>query len=127
GGGVPDDDETGIEGCEVAGRVQESLAFLERGGFGGEVDAVGGEALFGQLEADAGARGRLDEEVDDGLAAQGGDFFDGALADGFEGARGVEDGEDFLGGEGFDVEEMVAVPGHAEKGMVEGGRNGMME
>ena len=111
-GAVAHDDDVGVEGFEVAGGVLEGFAFFERGGLGGEIDDVGGEALGGQFEADARAGGRLDEEVDDGFAAQGGDFFDGALADGLEGAGGVEHGHDFLGGEGFDVEQMFAVPGH---------------
>ena len=109
---MADDDEVGVQRLEVARGVLERLAFLQRGGLGGEVDDVGGEPLLGQLEADARAGGGLDEEVDDGLAAQGRDFLDGALADGFEGARGVEHGDDFLRGERFDVEQMFAVPAH---------------
>src|SRR5208283_5987964 len=58
------------------------------------------------------AGGGLDKEVHDGLAAQGGDLFDGAFADRLEGAGGVEHGGDFLNGEGFDVEQMFAMPAH---------------
>ena len=90
---VADDDEVGVERLEVARGVLERLAFLERGGLGGEIDDVGREALLGQLETDARAGGRLDEQIDHRLAAQGGDLLDGALADRFEGARGVQHGE----------------------------------
>src|SRR5882762_9221086 len=37
------DDEIGIQRLEVAGRVFERLAFLERGRFGSEIDDVSGE------------------------------------------------------------------------------------
>jgi hypothetical protein len=110
---MTDDNDVRVKGFEVAGGVLEGFAFLEGGGFGREINDVGGEALGGEFEADAGAGGGFDEEVDDSLAAEGGDFFDGAFADGFEGAGGVEDGVDLGGGEGLDVEEMFALPAHA--------------
>ena len=47
--------------------------------------------MRGEFEADAGARARLDEEIDHRLAAQGGHFLDLARADGLEGGGGVED------------------------------------
>ena len=93
GRAVADDDEVNVQRLEVAGGVFERLALLERGGLGGEVDDVGREPLLGELEAGARAGGGLDEQVDDGLAAQGGDLLDGALADRLEGAGGVEHGE----------------------------------
>lgn len=114
GGAVPDDDDVGVEGLEVARGVLEGLAFLERAGLDAEVDDIGAEADGGQLEADARARAGLDEEVDDGLAAQGGNFLDGALADGFELPGGVEDGDDFVRRKGLDVEEVFTVPDHAQ-------------
>ena len=112
GGAVPDDDDVGVEGLEVARGVLEGLAFLERAGLDAEVDDIGTEADGGELEADARAGAGLDEEVDDGFSAQGGDFLDGAFADGFELPCGVEDGDDFVRRKGLDVEEVFAVPGH---------------
>ena len=114
GGAVADDDEINVQRLEVARGVLERLALLERGGLGGEIDDVGREPLLGQLEAGARAGGGLDKEVDDGLAAQGGDLLDGALADRFEGAGGVQHGGDFLSGEGFDVQQMFAMPAHGD-------------
>ena len=93
---VADDDEVGVQRLQIARGVLERLAFFERRGFGGKIDDVGGQPLRGQFKTDARARGRLDEQVDHRLAAQRRDFFDGALADGLERARGVEHGDDFL-------------------------------
>ena len=70
------------------------LTKLERGR--GEVDRVGRQALFGQLERRARARRGLDEEVDDRLAAQRRDLLDLARADLGEALRGVEDQRDLL-------------------------------
>src|ERR1700679_3192235 len=47
-----------------------------------------------------------------GISPGGGGFFCGGFAGGLEGAGGVEDGADFPGGEGFDVQEVFAVPAH---------------
>ena len=113
---MADDNDIGIKGFEVARRVLEGLALLEGAGFGGEINDVGGEALGGEFEGDAGASGRFDKEVDDGFAAQGRDFFDGAFTDSFKGFGGVEDEENFFGAQGLDVEEMFAVPGHVRFG-----------
>ena len=98
GRAVANDDEIGIERFQIARGVFQRLAFFERGSFGGEIDDVGGKPLLGKFETDARAGGRFDEKIDDRFAAQGRDFFDGAFADGFESARGIEDGDDFLGG-----------------------------
>ena len=120
GGAVADDNDVGVEGFEIFNGVFEGLAFFERGRIGGEVNDVGGETLGGELERDAGARGRFDEKVDDGFAAQGGDFFDGAFADGFELFGSVEREGDFFGAQRLDIEEMFTVPGHASGGTVQG-------
>src|SRR5579872_504557 len=96
-GTVTDDDEIGVERLEVFCGVLEGFALFERGGLGGKIDNIRAQANGGELEARARARGRLDEEIDDSLAAQGGDFLDGPLADRLEAAGGVEDSGDFLG------------------------------
>jgi hypothetical protein len=44
------------------------------------------------------------------------------LADRFESPGGVEHGDDFLNREGFDVEQMFALPAHGEEG-----KDGVME
>src|ERR1035437_1792167 len=117
-GAVADDDEIYVERLEVARGVLARFTLLERRGLGVEVDDVSREPLLGQFEAGARAGGGFDKQVDDGLAAQGGDFLDGALADGLERPRGIQHGGDFLNSEGFDVEQMFAMPAHEKKGSV---------
>ena len=73
-----------------------------------------------EFEGNARARGRFDEKVDDRFAAEGGDFFDGAFADGFKLFGGVEREGDFFGAQRLDIEEMFTVPGHASGGTVQG-------
>ena len=70
GRAVADDDDVGVERFEIARGVLERLAFFQGGSFGGEIDDVGAQPMRGQFETDARARGRLDEKVDDGFAAQ---------------------------------------------------------
>ena len=55
------------------------------------------EPLLGELEGDAGPGGGLEEEVDDGLAAQRRHLLDRPLADFLERLGGVEDEPDLLG------------------------------
>ena len=112
GSAVANDDDVRIQRLEVPGGVLQGLAFLERGCLGAKIDHIRGQPQRSQLETDPSPGGRLDEQVDDRLAAQGGNLFDGAFADRLENAGGVENGEDFIGAEGLDVEQMFAVPGH---------------
>src|SRR5690606_30150027 len=116
GGGVPDDDHVGAEGGDVFGGVAQGLALGGRGAGAVERNDVGREALGRHLEGHAGAGAGLEEEVDDGLAAQGGDFFDAALQDFFEGGGGVVDLVDLGDREFFQSEQMAAGPGHGKSG-----------
>ncbi len=96
--GVADDHDVRIHGIQVHRGVDERLA-LDRGRRGGgEVDPVGGQALGRNLERGAGARRRLQEQVDDRLAAQGGHLLDGPIRDLQEALAQVEDGGDLLAG-----------------------------
>jgi hypothetical protein len=70
GGAVADHHHVDPHRLQVPRRVDQRLALGNRGAGGGDVDRVGGEALLGELEGDAGAGGVLEEGVDDGLAAQ---------------------------------------------------------
>ena len=119
---VANEHDVRVQGLEVSGGVLERLALFERGSLGGKVDHIRSESHGGQLEADAGAGGWFDEEVDHRFAPQSWHFLDGALADGFESARGIEHGNDLVRAERFDIQQMFARPAHPKKwsnGLVE--------
>ena len=71
-GGVPDHDHVGVQRLDVLGRVAQGLALLRGGARGVEGDHVRAQALRGHVEGHPRARARLQEEVDDRLAAQRG-------------------------------------------------------
>ena len=87
---MADYDEVCVKCFKVLRCIFQRFAFLQRRSFGSEIDDVSGKTLLGEFEADACARGRFDEQVDDRFAAQRRDFLDGAFADGFERFGGVE-------------------------------------
>ena len=93
---VPDDDDIDVVRLEDERGVLERLAFDEARTARGNVDHVRAQAHRGQLKRRARARARLDEEVDQRAAAQGGHFFHVARADFLELLRGVEQEGDFL-------------------------------
>ncbi len=112
GGGVAEDDKVGVERLDVPGGVLERLALGDARGLGGDVQGIGREALGGELEGNAGARARLHEKAGHRLAPKGGDLLDRAGGDLLERGRGVEDGDDLLGGEFLDRKEMTSGPAH---------------
>ena len=87
---VAHDEHVGVHRGEVVDGVEDRLALGLAGGGDVEVDHIGGQALGGDLEGGAGARRRLEEQVEDRFAAQQRDFFHLALADVHEGFGGVE-------------------------------------
>ena len=68
--------------------------------------------MRGQLETDPGPCRRLHKKVHDRLAPEGGNFFNGALANRFESLGGVQDQIDLFGGEGLDIEQVFPRPVH---------------
>jgi len=89
GGGVAHDDGVGAHGGEGVQGVDEGFALGDARTGGGDGDRVGAEALGGDFEAGAGARGGLIKEVDDHLSAERVQLFDGLTLDGLKilGAR----------------------------------------
>ncbi len=65
-----------MHGLEIADGVQHRLALGGRHARGVHVDDVGREALGRDLKGGSRARAGFEEQVDDGLAAQQGDFLD---------------------------------------------------
>jgi hypothetical protein len=117
GGGVPEHNHVGVQCLDVLRSVAQRFAL----GCGGtrtvERNDVGAEAFRRHVERHAGARARLQEQVDDGLAAQGGDSLDTALKDFLERGRGRVNLVDLGEAQLFEREQVAAGPGHeAEKG-----------
>jgi hypothetical protein len=70
GGGVAHDEHVGLHRRQVGDGVEQGFALALRRGVDVQVDHVGGQPFGGDLEGGAGARGVLEEDVEDGLAAQ---------------------------------------------------------
>lgn len=90
-GAMAENDDVGVEGLEVFCGIEEGFAFLEARGGSGDIDDVGTEAECGKFKGDAGAGAWFNEEVNEGPAAEGGNFFEVPFAYGFEGRGSVED------------------------------------
>ena len=112
GGGVSEDNHIGAEGADVFRRVAEGFALGGAGAGAVEGDDIGAEALGGHVEGHTGARAGFEEEVDDSLAAQRGNFLHASTKDFFEGGGGGVDLIDLGAGEFLDREKMAAGPGH---------------
>src|SRR5690606_29384148 len=80
----------------------------DRADLGRDVHGVGGESLLGELERDSGPGRRLEEEIDDRLAAKRGDLLDRPLAHFLERLRGVEDEPDLIRRERLEIDEILA-------------------
>ena len=124
-GAVAEDDDVRVERLEVADGVAQGLALLEGAGLGREVDDIRAEPDRRELEADARAGARLDEEIHDRLATERRHPLDGASVDGLERSRRVEDDGELLGGQRLQVEQMSAGPGHLSGPKFQGRRPGV--
>lgn len=91
GGVVADDDRVGAHGLQGQRGVLQGFALGNGRTLRGEVDDVGREPLGGRLEGDPGAGRVLEEEVDDGEPAQGGQLLDRPVRDTGHLLGGVED------------------------------------
>ena len=121
---VADDEEVAAHGVKGARGVEQGFALIHAGGADGHVDDVGAEALAGEFEAGAGAGAVLEEQVDEGAAAQ-------QVALGFAGAveedvalGEVEQVGDFGGVEAFDGEQVLVGVVEAAHGAAAGRAGG---
>src|SRR5258708_5124680 len=73
--GVAHDETIRLHGVESVSGVEQGLAFFQAGDFRLEVHGVGAQTRGGRAKADARARGIFEECEGDGLAAEGGEFF----------------------------------------------------
>ena len=106
GGSVADHDAVGAHGFERANRIDQRFALFQAGGFRLEGHRIGAEARRGGGEADARARGRLEESDGDRLAAKSGQFFQRMALKFLEGFRLIENKSDLLAREVFDSEQV---------------------
>ena len=68
--GIAHHEHVGVHRLQRVDRVEHRLALDARGGLHVEVDDVRAEPARGELERDARARARLEEQVGDGVAGQ---------------------------------------------------------
>ena len=106
--GVPHHDHVRRHRFEVERGVDQRLALGDARGRDRDAQGVGAEPLLGDLERHARPRARLEEQVDDGAAAQRRHLLDRARADFLHRLGGVEDQDDLLGRELLDAEQMPA-------------------
>ena len=109
GRGVPQHDHVGRHRLEVQRGVDQRLALHHARGGDRDVQRVGAQPLLGDLERRARARARLEEQVDDGLAAQRRHFLDrraGRSPSSPRRCRGSSD--DLLGRQVGDAEQVLA-------------------
>src|SRR4029077_1110852 len=111
GGGMADDHHVDPHRLEVPGGVDQGLALLYRAAARGHVDGICGEAFLREFERDTRTRGRFEEQIDDGLAAERRDLLDGPLGDFLEGLGGIEDEPDLVRGEVFEPDQVFAERG----------------
>ena len=108
GRAVADHDHVDPHRLEIARRVDERLALRHARPRRGDVHRVGRQALFGELERDARARRRLEEQVDDRRAAQRRHLLDRPLADLLERLGGVENQLNLLAAQRLEPQEILA-------------------
>ena len=104
---VADHEHVGVHRCRLSTVSSSVSPLVVDGGADVQVDHVGRQALGGDLEGGAGARGVLEEQVEDRLAAQQRDLLHLALGHADEGFGGVEDVREHLARQALDGEEVV--------------------
>src|SRR5690606_29196647 len=110
-GRVPDHDHVDPHRLQIARRVDQRLALLQARAVARHVDRVRAQPLLRELEGDARAGRRLEEEVDDRLAAQDRDLLDRPLADLLERLGRVQDRADLRGRELLEADQVLAEVG----------------
>ena len=104
---VAHDDDVGVHGVEGLRGVEDRLGLRHARGRGREVHDVRREALAGDLEARARARRGLEEQVDQGAAAQGRHLLDLAASDLLHVPGRLEDALDLVALQVLDAEEIA--------------------
>ena len=112
---MAEDDHVGLEGLNVLGGVAEGFALGRAAAGAVEGNDVGAQPLGGHVKGHPRAGAGFEEEIDDGFAAQGGDFFHAAREGAFEGNRRRVDLVDLGEGKFLEGNEVFARPGHERR------------
>ncbi len=102
------DDHVDAHRLEVTSRIDECLALRHRRSRRRDVDGVSREPLLRELEGDAGASRRLEEEIDDRRPPEGRHLLDRPLADLLERLGGVENEPNLLRAERLEPQQVFA-------------------
>src|SRR5690349_17212241 len=104
---VANDDHVGVHGVEGVHGVAQGFTLRRARGRTADVHDVCRQTLAGEFEASARARGRFEEDVDDGLAAQRGNLAHRAARYFQEGVREVEQAFGGVAVEVVDAEQVA--------------------
>ena len=105
--GVPHHEHVDVHGLQVAQGIEQRLALYRAGGVDIDVEHVGRQALGRQLEGGAGTGAGLEEQIDDGLAAQQRDLLDGLLGHARKGFGSVQNIRHQLAAEALDGQKVA--------------------
>src|SRR6266850_6055272 len=109
---VPDHHQVDAHRLDVPGRVAEGLALGDARSARLEGHRVGAQTLLRQLEREARARARLEEEVGCGHPAERGHLRNRPVEHFPERAGGIENRDDFIRGQIFEAEQVLSVADH---------------
>ena len=104
---VAHDEHVGMHGRQVVDGVEQGLALAGRRGLDIEVDDIGRQALRGDLEGGAGARGVFKEQIENALAAHQRHLFHIAVGNADERGSGIEDVVDDRLRQAFNRQQML--------------------
>ena len=112
---MAEDDHVRLEGLNILGGVAEGFALGRAAAGAVEGNYVCAQALGGHVKGHARAGTGLEEEVDDGFSAEGGDFFHAAREGAFKGNRSRVDLIDLGEGKFLECNKVFARPGHGRR------------
>src|SRR5262245_62748811 len=96
---------------QVERGISERFTFDHAGRSNRDIERVGTQPLFGNLERRAGPRAWLEEQIDDGFATEGGDFLDRTLPYFLHRLGGVENERNLLRRQVGDAEQVLPSQG----------------
>ncbi len=111
--GVTHDETIRLHGVESVDGVEQGFAFFQAGDFSLEVHGVGAQTRGGRAKADARACGIFEECEGDGLAAEGGEFFQRVTLNFLERLALIEKKSELVRGKRLKGEKMAEVVRHS--------------